>query len=43
MLLWFSRFSDNYTCDCGISWYAENAQSFVESIFIDHNGPYLLF
>lgn len=43
MLLWFSRFSDNRVRDCGISWYAENAQSFSEGIFIDHNGPYLLF
>lgn len=28
--------------DCGISWDSENAQSFVESTFIDRNGSYFL-
>lgn len=43
MLQCFSRFSDNCACDCGISWYSENGKSFVESVFIDHNGSYFLF
>lgn len=30
------RFSGN--SDCGVSWYSENGQSFVENVFIEHNG-----